>query len=194
MARWGSSATATTVPATSITPSVLVPTLAVDTRRHVSLIDSVIILVMPKGLACGVHVPITSGTRPVLRSACSVSGLLGYHERISSILTGHIPIDETEILSGFLPRVSQCGDGSWCCANDATCCSNGRGIFLDSDGNSATAEGTKTVSYPPVSGTGLERYVSDFPSLLYSAKAFYSPVPLLWTPLHSDAALETLQS
>lgn len=69
--------------------------------------------------------------------------------------------NETEILSGFLPRVSQCGDGSWCCANDATCCSNGRGVFLDSDGNSALAVGTKTVSYPPVSGTGMERYTES---------------------------------
>lgn len=42
--------------------------------------------------------------------------------------------NETEALAGFLPRVSQCGDGSWCCVNDATCCSNGRGVFLDSDG------------------------------------------------------------
>lgn len=69
--------------------------------------------------------------------------------------------NETEQLSGFLPRVSQCSDGSWCCVNDATCCSNSRGVFLDSDGNSASAEGTRTVSYPPVSGTGIERYTES---------------------------------
>ncbi|KAI7775315.1 hypothetical protein LA080_007032 [Diaporthe eres] len=70
------------------------------------------------------------------------------------------PTDET-LLSGFLPRVSQCSDGSWCCSYDATCCSGGRGVFLDSDGNSATAEGTATTSYPPVSGTGLIRYTES---------------------------------
>lgn len=90
--------------------------------------------------------------------------------------------DET-LLSGFLPRVSQCSDGSWCCSYDATCCSNGRGVFLDSDGNSATAEATATTSYPPVSGTGLVRYVSPSRcpqvSILFcfdpSLRLFHSP-------------------
>lgn len=105
--------------------------------------------------------PMMSGTRPVLRSAFTASGpTVDLIANVQNTNT-QFSTDET-LLSGFLPRVTQCSDGSWCCSYDATCCSNGRGVFLDSDGNSATAEATATTSYPPVSSTGLARFVSTF--------------------------------
>lgn len=93
--------------------------------------------------------------------------------------------NETEALGGFLPRVSQCGDGSWCCTNDPTCCSNGRGVFLDSDGNSALAEGTKTVSYPPVSGSGIERYTKSTSTTAPSTTPSTTSTTLISTTLSS---------
>ncbi|WEW58826.1 hypothetical protein PRK78_004294 [Emydomyces testavorans] len=37
--------------------------------------------------------------------------------------------------SGFLPRVTKCPDGSYCCDSDIKCCEKGKGIVLDGKGN-----------------------------------------------------------
>ncbi len=66
--------------------------------------------------------------------------------------------DETESGGGVLPRVTPCADGSLCCNNDPGCCSNGRGVFLDENGNKVNARATAaTTSYPPL-GTGTGRF------------------------------------
>lgn len=66
-------------------------------------------------------------------------------------------IDET---TGVFPRATQCDDGSWCCNNNAECCDQGAGVFLDATGGIATAEAAYTISYPPASGTSTGRLVS----------------------------------
>jgi hypothetical protein len=64
-------------------------------------------------------------------------------------------LDET---TGIFPRVTPCNDGSLCCNDDPQCCQDGNGIFLDENGNRASAKATAaTTSYPPVSD-GLERF------------------------------------
>lgn len=40
--------------------------------------------------------------------------------------------DET---GGYYPRVRRCDDGSYCCNNEPSCCSDGDGVFLDAKGN-----------------------------------------------------------
>lgn len=70
--------------------------------------------------------------------------------------------DESENSNpGSLPRVNQCEDGSYCCQIDTSCCANGKGVFLDEDGNVASKEASTTILYPPVStsGTATDRYV-----------------------------------
>lgn len=57
--------------------------------------------------------------------------------------------DESTIDNNFLPRVSQCSDGSWCCNNDPQCCGTGGGTFLDEFGNIASAPASTILSYPP---------------------------------------------
>ncbi|KAI5456491.1 hypothetical protein BGZ63DRAFT_367086 [Mariannaea sp. PMI_226] len=51
--------------------------------------------------------------------------------------------------TGILPRVSICADGSLCCNDDAHCCDEGNGIFLDNDGKIAESAPSTTYSYGP---------------------------------------------
>ncbi|KAL9011252.1 MAG: hypothetical protein Q9173_003889, partial [Seirophora scorigena] len=37
--------------------------------------------------------------------------------------------------TGMLPRIQMCPDGSYCCNDDALCCSKGAGRFVGPDGN-----------------------------------------------------------
>ena len=46
----------------------------------------------------------------------------------------------TDTQTGLLPRVSNCTDGSFCCDDDAECCADRRGIFLNGDGVIASSD------------------------------------------------------
>ncbi|KAK1756617.1 hypothetical protein QBC47DRAFT_270200, partial [Echria macrotheca] len=91
--------------------------------------------------------------------------------------------NETEIGEGVLPRVTPCADGSLCCNNDPQCCADGRGIFLDENGNRASTKATAAItSYPPV-GTGTDRYTQT-PSL----STTIPPTSLTPSPSGTDVA------
>ncbi|KAF1993523.1 hypothetical protein P154DRAFT_567957 [Amniculicola lignicola CBS 123094] len=49
---------------------------------------------------------------------------------------------------GIFPRVTQCEDGSWCCNDDISCCTGGRGTFLDAQGNIVTAQSLAQTTLP----------------------------------------------
>lgn len=57
------------------------------------------------------------------------------------------PKDEEK---GLFPRVTICGDGSFCCNKDGDhCCDDKKGTFLDKSGNIAKGPATTTLSWGP---------------------------------------------
>ncbi|KAH8814887.1 hypothetical protein F5884DRAFT_154763 [Xylogone sp. PMI_703] len=42
--------------------------------------------------------------------------------------------NETKVNHGFLPRVTLCTDGKYCCDNKPNCCENGNGVYLNDVG------------------------------------------------------------
>ncbi|GAB0138776.1 hypothetical protein EsDP_00006999 [Epichloe bromicola] len=59
-------------------------------------------------------------------------------------------ICEYDEINGLFPRVATCGDGSFCCNKDGGhCCSDGKGVFLDANGNVAKSAATEILSWGP---------------------------------------------
>lgn len=97
----------------------------------------------------------TSGTG---KKKTTQTDLLQFEERPPSIQQPSCLFDPSgeSDNGGTLPRVTQCSDGSFCCDGNS-------GVFLAENGFLADTEASTTTSYPPVSGTGTDRYVSDPP-------------------------------
>jgi hypothetical protein len=55
---------------------------------------------------------------------------------------------QADSTTGFVPVVTTCADGSYCCDNDPQCCSAGRGAWLDDSGQ-------QVASPPAHSSSGL---------------------------------------
>jgi len=59
--------------------------------------------------------------------------------------------------TGYLPRVIQCSDGSWCCDNEPACCADHEGIVLNGlgaivstdSGNPSTSSSVSSASSSP---------------------------------------------
>ncbi|KAK0711835.1 hypothetical protein B0H67DRAFT_443239, partial [Lasiosphaeris hirsuta] len=99
--------------------------------------------------------------------------------------------NETEFGNGVLPRVVPCNDGSLCCNKDPQCCQDGRGIFLDENGNVVKARVTAaTTSYPP-SGTGTERFTLTPSTSTTSTSASSPPSSSPTTGTNSPASSQS---
>ena len=91
-----------------------------------------------------------------------------------------------------------CGDGNYCCDNDPTCCSEGRGIVLNNDGHViSTKSGTSTAASSRSSSTADSSTTnSSLSSSVSAAPSLVSIVIVTPTPganeSNAAAAAETL--
>lgn len=69
------------------------------------------------------------------------------------------------------------------CDDDPLCCSEGNEVFLAKNGLVADAEASSTTSYPPISDTGTDRYVSDLCTRAL-ARAVIMTTVKIWTIKH----------
>ncbi|KAI4092332.1 MAG: hypothetical protein LQ344_003577, partial [Seirophora lacunosa] len=70
--------------------------------------------------------------------------------------------------TGMLPRIQMCPDGSYCCNDDALCCSKGAGKFVGPDGNIIsnpyTTDASTTSAATPTSPAAAATTVQDTPT------------------------------
>ncbi|KAK4202129.1 hypothetical protein QBC40DRAFT_277011 [Triangularia verruculosa] len=91
--------------------------------------------------------------------------------------------NETEASNGVLPRVVQCGDGSLCCNNNPQCCQDGKGTFLNEQGEIVSSRAIgPTTSFPPLSGTGTVRTTAPVPTPTTSTTSSESTSSSVSTP------------
>lgn len=88
--------------------------------------------------------------------------------------------------------MTTCDDGSLCCNDDPTCCAAHSGVFLDQDGNIASTLVTAAVtSYPPVDGTGTDRFTVTPSTSTSSSTTTATTAALDTIPTSSEASVTT---